>query len=662
MKIGDFSKIPQSSEGIKKVKEKGIATPLKTVITGKPLTARKSKWIKATAWVKNATRQVFSKASKDEATLIQKLSKNAERFVEKLLSRDSHFLSEIASITKNLQSKELKKLTLHGIDFNKLKDKDLLSALQTFAQGKCSLDTLALDLSKRAGNAIEASDTVIFLDAVLDQAIQRMGKDDTLNQSLKKALPKLAQALFEREKEHGTFLESYFSGIASQDSETLVQLIQQASDTRGIDSEVLFALFASIQKETGVVVESGAVYIDPDKENRAQSVDLKNALENDLDLLKAYKRLTSTELRHRFRCVSPRKVLGKGAVNAVALVKVVGSNGKVEERVWKSDALSRAYSFQRALTGLKEFLGGTAKQSGIDVLEHSYYPERSVATAKIDAWLFGDKGVCVSTEIAHLGQEHGILMDKAAGRPLEVKQAETLTQELTLDAGFLRSIKNDEQTLVDLAFWHGARKAEWVDRAKGIYRIHAFASNLPPDNVSSCDGLVRTQLLDYLSGQSDRHPENYFNGEDGRIFAIDNDCSFGLNVVDEKGHVRVDNKSAIHASLLVDMPVVITREHQEAVLNLWNNPQRLEELTQLINPEEYAQTLHRLECLAKHVQDPKRCKIVETPQELLEDYKRSLNDSKSAITTNNSYWKRDLLLAKGHGLGKWGFLREKRAF
>lgn len=160
------------------------------------------------------------------------------------------------------------------------------------------------------------------------------------------------------------------------------------------------------------------------------------------------------------------------------------------------------------------------------------------------------------------------------------------------------------------------------------------------EKPETANGLLRLQVFDWITGQVDRHPGNYFiDPASGAVKAIDNDCSFGVNSVPKDVDVREQSNLSLimpnNGSLMLRMPTVVTQEIKDQIINLYLHEADLREtLNQYISKEEIDATIERLNMLTTHVQTT-NCKIVEKAEDLLLPENLMLQDS------NNSYYLRE---------------------
>ncbi len=154
------------------------------------------------------------------------------------------------------------------------------------------------------------------------------------------------------------------------------------------------------------------------------------------------------------------------------------------------------------------------------------------------------------------------------------------------------------------------------------------------------EGLLKMQVFDWISGQVDRHPGNYYiDPKTSKVQAIDNDCSFGVNAVPKDVDVRLQKPLGFvvpnNGSLMLRMPNVVTKEIKENINNLYSNQQQLKEtLRQYISNAEIEATIERLQKLVDHI-NSKDFLVVDNAEALLS------SDAMKAQDSNNSYYFRE---------------------
>jgi hypothetical protein len=161
-----------------------------------------------------------------------------------------------------------------------------------------------------------------------------------------------------------------------------------------------------------------------------------------------------------------------------------------------------------------------------------------------------------------------------------------------------------------------------------------------PSCANQAESFLKMQLLDYITGQVDRHPKNYFITAEGTLQLIDNDCAFGVNAVPEGIDVRGQKPIAFvidnNGSLMLRPPQVITADLKGAIDKMHANRVAVESvLSNYLAPAEVEATIKRLSQLYTHLNSEKVL-IVNTKEELLSE------SAKKEMDSNNSYWVREL--------------------
>lgn len=154
------------------------------------------------------------------------------------------------------------------------------------------------------------------------------------------------------------------------------------------------------------------------------------------------------------------------------------------------------------------------------------------------------------------------------------------------------------------------------------------------------EGLLKMQVFDWISGQVDRHPGNYYiNPKTSKVQAIDNDCSFGVNSVPKDVDVRLQPSLSFvvpnNGSLMLRMPNVVTKEIKKSIEDLYLNQQGLKEtLREYISDVEVDATIDRLKMLVNHINQDDFL-VVDSAEALLSPKAMERQDS------NNSYFFRE---------------------
>ncbi len=426
------------------------------------------------------------------------------------------------------------------------------------------------------------------------------------------------------------------SKLSNEDLKKLIDV--EPVDLRGYDREVLMVVFASAQTQmkSKRILDSDAsakfTNIIPNLTVDVHSVDEKKM-----------------------------KYLGGGAVNQVFKVEIKGEN-----YVFKPDP-----SELDAITLMKEQHFGTAAASGIPPGIDAHLSSRAVASSKVDALLYGDKTISVKTEFVVINGQRGILMKMASGRSPKTRGVEKVQVDIkkhpkVVIAMNRRISKNGKLSEKDLKMFAAAlnyRRLELGKNDKGktiLIGTRAELKNLNPDNPVTAEGLIRLQVKDIITGECDRHPENYFVDDDGKVTGIDEDCCFGVDAIPEGVDVRSQPSIKFlvpnNASLMLRMPPVITKGVKDDIERLHSvkgKDNLIKTLKPYISEAEIKAALARLDKLHKHIESP-YCKVVKTKEKLLSSDARVLMDS------NNSYWGREVMVYDSDQSG-WNYLREHRS-
>lgn len=369
------------------------------------------------------------------------------------------------------------------------------------------------------------------------------------------------------------------------------------------------------------------------------------------------------------------KVLGGGAVNTVYSGTMQRPDGSVFKGVFKPEATSLPRHIK-----LRERVFGTAARAGIPVGEDAFLSERAIATYRLGEALWGSgesNNVVVRTEfavlsaptvdkegkpLAGLSAQRGIVMEMASGGSPKVIEEVQRPLDKTIPAeakilsfwSELQSSGLKEPTPLELTVLRRNLSCRKLEFKNGEFiRTDAKIENLDPKNPLTMEGLIKLQCLDWITGESDRHPENYFVTEKGHVMAIDSDCSFGKDAV--KPGVDVRNQGGMvpnNGSLMLRLTPVVTRRIADAVFHLTEEAIR-SSLRGLVNHEEVDATLERWNLLKKHI-DSNKCLIVDTAEALISSDVQSLQDS------NNSYIGRELIAYQANAAGGWNYLRRPR--
>jgi hypothetical protein len=401
---------------------------------------------------------------------------------------------------------------------------------------------------------------------------------------------------------------------------------------------------------------------------------VKKRIENESPTNTAFQNLAQTDMTKLNYLISSFKtkvlsevnentdmsVLGGGALNTVYEIHYKDpETGMPMVGVFKPDPAELPF------TKLKqEQFFGTSVASGIPPGPDALLTKRAKASSQVDSLLYGDDPISVSTEFVVVNGKRGILMSKAVGKSpkvLGVVEDEIDPNQL---APYFKALKINPNSFSEnekqmLATSFNYRKFEIIDGK--IIGTRATLRNLDPGDPAklalTAEGLVKLQVKDIITGECDRHPDNYIIDKNGKVIGIDEDCCFGVNAIPEKKDVRDQDKLMgvvpNKGSLMLRMPPVITKTIKNDIEKFYFNRHLLiAELGPLISKEEIEATFVRLEKLHDHI-NSKNCLIVPSKEALIEAEAQSRQDS------NNSYFKREMLvLLKDEE--KWNHLRKHR--
>lgn len=441
--------------------------------------------------------------------------------------------------------------------------------------------------------------------------------------------------------------------------EGLIRIVQEDGATRGLDRAGLLAVLETLESsrlEYGTRMTPGI-----ELNTMIQDIKAGSILNQNVEL----------------------KKLGGGAVNTVYSGTFVDSSGEEFRGVFKPEAASLPLSIQ-----LREEIAGTAKQSGIPVGKSSFLDQRAFATGQVDQGLFGERQVNVKTYYAVVNGQRGIVMKMAKGGSIKVDGAQSTVVDKSNASPSEKRIldmfddmqaagkKITKKHLKLAAFSLGARTLDFKDGA--LIRTDATFTASKKEvnfyNPSLIEQYQRLQVLDIITGQVDRHPENYFVDIDDagrpKLEAIDSDCAFGTKSmptakdVRNQHHLFLPNKG----SLMLRMPTVITESIRDDVMN-YSTQDLIRDLKDHISPEEIDAAAERLQMLKAHIRSDK-CFVVETKQLLEPGYLKQLKPL-------NSYWARDMFVYRPKeeirvmgpggqvslsGSSSWNYLREAQEY
>lgn len=346
------------------------------------------------------------------------------------------------------------------------------------------------------------------------------------------------------------------------------------------------------------------------------------------------------------------KALNKGAINIVYKVNYWDNNNKETEGVFKPDA-----SDLPANKLLQEEWFGTSVASGIPAGIDAHLSSRAVASSVVDKLLYSGKQISVNTEFVIINGQRGILMDLAQGKsPKFIDEVKNRLPPNEMKIRIPKTIPKELQSKwVEVK--SNCRKIEFIDGVP--YATRPQFENFDMNNPLTIAGLTKLQIKDIITGECDRHPENYYVNSLGHVLGIDEDCCFGINAIPKDADVRKQDSLFFivpnRGSLMLRMPPVVTREMQADILKLadLNLTELQKSIAPYVSAEEIQEMTIRLQKLKEHVTNPEKCLVVGSNEALLQD------EAQGRMDTNNSYYKREVQLLSVKEKG-WNRFREHR--
>jgi len=248
------------------------------------------------------------------------------------------------------------------------------------------------------------------------------------------------------------------------------------------------------------------------------------------------------------------RVLGGGAFSKVSEIHydpgkntVPGKQMKITHGVFKPEKMSYK-------------AGDSPSSAGAGIAQYgSNFSNRSVASSKVDKLL--GLGITAKTKLATHGQQFGTMQEWSKGQ--------------------------------------SPKKSTAIEGAEGSFDHKMVDFNYDDPEIQR--QLATLQILDIITGQTDRHTGNYFiyQGPGGtKVTAIDNDLSFGKN----KGVGRLKNsfgRDMDHDNSR-GMPLFVDAQVADQILA--TTPQQMKAvLDSMLEPDEVAAALHRFAEVKTHL-------------------------------------------------------------
>lgn len=298
-----------------------------------------------------------------------------------------------------------------------------------------------------------------------------------------------------------------------------------------------------------------------------------------------------------------RSRIGKGITGEVHAYKF-----KIDDKekwlVFKPEPEAR-----RTTTPRKRRIGGFTRSgahAGI-TFDTQTATARSIGSFRLNQLLGFD--VIPFTEFAQVGGRAGSVMayiDAKRGYEFKV-QEKNLSQEAPTDREkealeYIKRFGSSEEILSAAAAQIGASIITQSKETGDIIRI-----DTRPSSPLFRQEMIRLQLMDSLTGQVDRHPQNYLvetdrAGEVIGIKGIDNDVAFGPNMPSLSAIRGIqDQPDYFNKTIyLRKLPKVVDEATARVFLNLTEG-QVSETLQNLITDPELQKTLERLEEIQTHL-------------------------------------------------------------
>jgi hypothetical protein len=312
-----------------------------------------------------------------------------------------------------------------------------------------------------------------------------------------------------------------------------------------------------------------------------------------------------------------KRELGSGAMSTVWLIPYIDPvTETIYQMVFKpeSDNPNIPPDFLAHGIGctprMKKLSDGTVAYIGEGVTRTpANLPGRMVATYRVDQLL--NTQLVPPTFLSKSGKDVGTLMGLAPG----ASPRATGKVHMTLEPELARWLRGDPDALKAYAAAQGYSGASLDDDGRLMLTREGHGTydnfillHTDFDDARLREGLIRLQWLDALCGQLDRNPQNYFIDEHMRVFAIDNDLSFG----------SVTTRFGVDGC--PPLPKLVTPELRKTFLRLDESELRAV-LSPLLSKAEVEAAVERLNLIQAELAKtgPEAVMVVTTPDEWLSD-------------------------------------------
>ncbi|MDB5841700.1 MAG: hypothetical protein JWQ23_3652 [Herminiimonas sp.] len=290
---------------------------------------------------------------------------------------------------------------------------------------------------------------------------------------------------------------------------------------------------------------------------------------------------------HDENLVSEMRLLKHTGLSKVYTADYAGKNG----------GPARSLIFKWEATNL----GFDIDATGINLMKPRFYC-RNLAVARLNERLGWN--VIPKTQIAIHDGNPGIAMEIAAGRQPTDRMffdRDVTDTKIGLQLMAHREVLLSNPNLMrDQLKILGLHSIRFLGRRVKISGAHPAPEAVPLFKGGSVmRELIKLQIIDALTAQSDRHGLNYFiDPVSGRVSGIDNDQSFGPNI---RRSADLAARMTPYSFFCVGLPTVVDLEMVKNIINLTADDIEAE-LGDLLLPEEIEATQARLEEIHNHFQ------------------------------------------------------------